>query len=123
MGLSFFGDVPEGSRGNAKSEKRNRPPRKKQRVYKHKTEAEIEAKGEYVTESCREEEAGVSEARREKGWRFQLATPKETAAAEAIGITANAFERAIEAEMAQEAPSNDMEGDWMRGYGDGQDNN
>ena len=128
----------------------------------------------------------VPEARREKGWRFQLATPKETAAiesvamdgsavlarlygelvdvarmdracslftgfggslagrivrlndylanadealaasqvlmAEAIGITANVLERAIEAETAQEVPSNDMEGDWMKGYGDDQNN-
>ena len=128
----------------------------------------------------------VPEARREKGWRFQLATPKETAAiesvamdgsavlarlygelvdvarmdracslftgfggslagrivrlndylanadealaasqvlmAEAIGITANVLERAIEAETAQEEPSNDMEGDWMKGYGDDQNN-
>ena len=42
--------------------------------------------------------------------------------AEAIGITANVLERAIEAETAQEVPSNDMEGDWMKGYGDDQNN-
>ena len=46
MGLSFFGDAPEGPRGNAKSDKSYRP-RTKQRVYKRKAEAEIEAKGEY----------------------------------------------------------------------------
>ena len=42
--------------------------------------------------------------------------------AEAIGITANVLERAIEAETAQEVPSNDMEDDWMKGYGDDQNN-
>ena len=124
----------------------------------------------------------VPEARREKGWRFQLATPKETAAiesvamdgsavlarlygelvdvartdracslftgfggslagrivrlndylanadealaasqalmAEAIGITANVLERAIEAEAAQEMPLEKEEGNWMEGFED-----
>jgi hypothetical protein len=46
MGLSFFGDEPESSPSGGKSGKRYRP-RTKQRVYKRKAEAEIEAKGGY----------------------------------------------------------------------------
>lgn len=124
----------------------------------------------------------VPEARREKGWRFQLATPKEATEiesvtldgstvlarlygelvdvarmdracslftgfggslagrivrlndylananeklaatqalmAEAIGITANVLERAIEAEAAQEMPLEKEEGNWMEGFED-----
>lgn len=135
-----------------------------------------------ANESYREEGEGVPEARREKGWRFQLATPKETAAiesiamdgsavlarlfgelvdvakidracflftgfggslagrivrlneylanadealaasqvlmAEAIGVTANVLERAIETEAAQEMPLEKEEGNWMEGFED-----
>ena len=135
-----------------------------------------------ANESYREEGEGVPEARREKGWRFQLATPKETAAiesvamdgstvlarlfgelvdaakidrtcflftglggsladrivrlsdylanadealaasqvlmAEAIGVTANVLERAIEAEATQEMPLEKEEGNWMEGFED-----
>lgn len=39
-----------------------------------------------ANESYREEGEGVPEARREKGWRFQLATPKETAAIESVAM-------------------------------------
>ena len=135
-----------------------------------------------ANESYREEGEGVPEARREKGWRFQLATPKETAAiesvamdgsavlvrlygelvdvaridracflftglggslagrivrlneylanadealaasqvlmAEAIGVTANVLERAIETEAAQEMTLEKEEGNWMEGFED-----
>lgn len=150
---------------------------------------DVEKDGIWLTAHCyaanekyREEGEGVPEARREKGWRFQLATPKETAAiesvamdgstvlarlygelvdaakidrtcflftrlggslagrivrlsdylanadeklaatqvpmAEAIGITANVLERAIEAEAAQEMPLEKEEGNWMEGFED-----
>ena len=123
----------------------------------------------------------VPEARREKGWRFQLATPREAAGiesvtldgstvlarlfgelvdvarvdracalfvgpggslasrivrlsgylandderlaasqalmAEAVGVTPLTLERAVEAEAAQEVPADDMEDDWMEGFG------
>ena len=38
--------------------------------------------------------------------------------AEAIGITANVLERAIEAEAAQEMPLEKEEGNWMEGFED-----
>ena len=40
------------------------------------------------------------------------------AIAEAIGITANVLERAIEAEAAQEMPLEKEEGNWMEGFED-----
>ena len=43
-----------------------------------------------ANESYREEGEGVPEARREKGWRFQLATPKETAAIESVAMDGSA---------------------------------
>lgn len=46
MGLSFFEDARENPPDESRNEKRYRP-RTKQRVYKRKAEAEIEAKGEY----------------------------------------------------------------------------
>ncbi|WP_281702804.1 hypothetical protein [Cryptobacterium curtum] len=46
MGLSFFEDARENPLDEGRSEKRYRP-RTKQRVYKRKAEAEIEAKGKY----------------------------------------------------------------------------
>jgi hypothetical protein len=46
MGLSFFEDARENPSGDSRSGKRYRP-HTKQRVYKRKAEAEIEAKGKY----------------------------------------------------------------------------
>jgi hypothetical protein len=46
MGLSFFEDARENPSNDGQSGKRHRP-RTKQRVYKRKAEAEIEAKGKY----------------------------------------------------------------------------
>ena len=46
MGLSFFEDARENPPDESRNEKRYRP-RTKQRIYKRKAEAEIEAKGEY----------------------------------------------------------------------------
>lgn len=46
MGLSFFEDARENPPDESRNEKRYRP-RTKQRVYKRKAEAEIEAKGKY----------------------------------------------------------------------------
>ena len=39
-----------------------------------------------ANEGYREEGEGIPKARREKGWRFQLATPRETAAIESIAM-------------------------------------
>mgnify|MGYP000576874652 CR=1 FL=1 len=37
--------------------------------------------------------------------------------AEAVGVTPLTLERAVEAEAAQEVPADDMEDDWMEGFG------
>ena len=150
---------------------------------------DVECRGLWLTAHCyaandphRTDGEEVPEARREKGWKFQLATPKEAAEiesvtldgstvlvrlygelvdvakidrtcflftglggsladrivrlndylananeklaatqalmAEAIGITANVLERAIEAEAAQEMPLEKEEGNWMEGFED-----
>lgn len=151
--------------------------------------ADVEKKGLWLTAHCyaaneayRTDGGEAPEARREKGWRFQLATPKEATEiesvtldgstvlarlygelvdvarmdracslftgfggslagrivrlneylantdealaasqalmSEAIGITANVLERAIEAEAAQEMPLEKEEGNWMEGFED-----
>ena len=134
-----------------------------------------------ANEAYRTDGGEAPEARREKGWRFQLATPREAAGiesvtldgstvlarlfgelvdvarvdracalfvgpggslasrivrlsgylandderlaasqalmAEAVGVTPLTLERAVEAEAAQEVPADDMEDDWMEGFG------
>ena len=150
--------------------------------------ADVEKKGLWLTAHCyaaneayRTDGGEAPEARREKGWRFQLATPREAAGiesvtldgstvlarlfgelvdvarvdracalfvgpggslasrivrlsgylandderlaasqalmAEAVGVTPLTLERAVEAEAAQEVPADDMEDDWMEGFG------
>ena len=150
--------------------------------------ADVEKKGLWLTAHCyaaneayRTDGGEAPEARREKGWRFQLATrerPPESRAspwtarrcsarlfgelvdvarvdracalfvgpggslasrivrlsgylandderlaasqalmAEAVGVTPLTLERAVEAEAAQEVPADDMEDDWMEGFG------
>ena len=41
----------------------------------------------------------------------------EALMAEAVGVTPLTLERAVEAEAAQEVPADDMEDDWMEGFG------
>ena len=84
--------------------------------------ADVEKKGLWLTAHCyaaneayRTDGGEAPEARREKGWRFQLAT--QALMAEAVGVTPLTLERAVEAEAAQEVPADDMEDDWMEGFG------
>ena len=136
--------------------------------------ADVEKKGLWLTAHCyaaneayRTDGGEAPEARREKGWRFQLATPREAAGIESVtldgstvlarlfgelvdvarvdracalfvgpggslasrivrlsGYLANDDERLaasqalmVEAEAAQEVPADDMEDDWMEGFG------